>query len=116
MNRYILDPEDRIRVLPPHDGAEAALEVYSGRTVSFFDLSDIEAACISHGVTEAQGGDALRLVCTDALFGKKHELYVPTARADYPAFWDALRKAAPELTLGAEQTYVKETCNHDGKR
>ena len=26
MNRYILDPEDRIRVLPPHDGAEAALE------------------------------------------------------------------------------------------
>lgn len=28
MNRYILIPEDTIRVLPPEDGAEAAIEIF----------------------------------------------------------------------------------------
>ena len=35
MNRYILIPEDTIRVLPPEDGAEAAVEVFCSRTVIF---------------------------------------------------------------------------------
>lgn len=29
MNRYILIPEDTIRVLPPEDGAEAAIEIFA---------------------------------------------------------------------------------------
>ena len=37
MNRYILIPEDTIRVLPPEDGVEAAVEVFCSRTVIFFD-------------------------------------------------------------------------------
>ena len=32
MNRYILIPEDTIRVLPPEDGVEAAVEVFCSRT------------------------------------------------------------------------------------
>ena len=39
MNRYILIPEDTIRVLPPEDGVEAAVEVFCSRTVIFFDIS-----------------------------------------------------------------------------
>ena len=35
MNRYILIPEDTIRVLPPEDGVEAAVEVFCSRTVIF---------------------------------------------------------------------------------
>ena len=37
MNRYILIPEDTIRVLSPEDGVEAAVEVFCSRTVIFFD-------------------------------------------------------------------------------
>ena len=32
MNRYILIPEDTIRVLPPEDGVEAAVEGFCSRT------------------------------------------------------------------------------------
>ena len=35
MNRYILIPEDTIRVLPPEDGVEAAVEVFCSRTAFF---------------------------------------------------------------------------------
>ena len=42
MNRYILIPEDTIRVLPPEDGVEAAVEVFCSRTVIFFDISQIQ--------------------------------------------------------------------------
>ena len=46
MNRYILIPEDTIRVLPPEDGVEAAVEVFCSRTVIFFDISQIQDVCL----------------------------------------------------------------------
>ena len=39
MNRYILIPEDTVRVLPPEDGAEAAIEIFCSRTVIYFEIS-----------------------------------------------------------------------------
>ena len=48
MNRYILIPEDTIRVLPPEDGVEAAVEVFCSRTVIFFDISQIQDVCLMH--------------------------------------------------------------------
>ena len=50
MNRYILIPEDTIRVLPPEDGVEAAVEVFCSRTVIFFDISQIQDVCLMHNV------------------------------------------------------------------
>ena len=37
MNRYILIPEDTIRVLPPEDGVEAAVEVFCSRKMCIRD-------------------------------------------------------------------------------
>ena len=50
MNRYILIPEDTIRVLPPEDGVEAAVEVFCSRTVIFFDISQIQDVYLMHNV------------------------------------------------------------------
>ena len=41
MNRYILIPEDTIRVLPPEDGVEAAIEIFCSRTVIYFEIAQI---------------------------------------------------------------------------
>ena len=54
MNRYILIPEDTIRVLPPEDGVEAAVEVFCSRTVIFFDISQIQDVCPMHSVSRRQ--------------------------------------------------------------
>ena len=50
MNRYILIPEDSIRVLPPEDGAEAAIEIFCSRTVIYFDVSQVQDVCLMHNV------------------------------------------------------------------
>ena len=50
------------------------------------------------------------------LLGAKHEVYIPAEHPDYAAFTEELRRDAPELSLGEELQFVKETCNHDGKR
>lgn len=113
MNRYILEPEDSIRLLPPGNGDGGAVEVFCGRTMIFFELSRLEPLCLAHGV---QGGDAMRMVGTDALLGTKHELYIPADRADCAELLRALRRIAPELLSETEMTYVKETCDHTGKR
>ena len=33
MNRYVLIPEDTLRILPPEDRAGAAIEIFCSRTV-----------------------------------------------------------------------------------
>ena len=65
---------------------------------------------------QAKKCDALRFVCSDDLLGAKHEVYIPAEHPDYAAFTEELRRDAPELSLGEELQFVKETCNHDGKR
>ena len=109
MNRYILAPDDRIRCFLPETGGSAVIEVFCGRSVIYFDAAQIESAQTVHGTPYAgEKCDALRFVCSDDLLGAKHE--------DYAAFTEELRRDAPELSLGEELQFVKETCNHDGKR
>ena len=66
MNRYILIPEDTIRVLPPEDGVEAAVEVFCSRTVIFFDISQIQDVCLMHNVlSNRRRVDALCFTAAD---------------------------------------------------
>lgn len=113
MNRYILDAEDSIRLLPPENGEGGTVEVFCGRTIMFFELEAVEPLCLAHDVN---GGDAMRLAGTDALLGTKHELYIPTDRADCEVLLLALQRAAPGLLTGTEMTYVKESCDHKGPK
>ena len=60
MNRYILIPEDTIRVLPPEDGAEAAVEIFCSRPVIYFEIAQILDVCLMHNVLPKCGrADAL---------------------------------------------------------
>ena len=34
MNRYVLIPEDTLRILPPEDGAGAAIEIFCSRYIN----------------------------------------------------------------------------------
>ena len=62
MNRYILIPEDTIRVLPPEDGVEAAIEIFCSRTVIYFEIAQILDVCLMHNVlTKCGRADALLL-------------------------------------------------------
>lgn len=117
MNRYILAPYDHIRCFLPENDGSAVIEVFCGRTVIYFDAGQLEAVQTAHGVPYADGMcDALRFVCADELLGAVHEVYVPVKHPNHAAFAADLRRLAPELSLGAEMQFVKETCNHDGKR
>ena len=96
MNRYILIPEDTIRVLPPEDGVEAAIEIFCSRTVIYFE--------IAHCFTAA-----------DRLLGREQMVLVPTDRADYAAFLAGLRTYAPKtLDFSKEADYIPESCDHNG--
>ena len=114
MNRYILQPEDTITVLPPEDGAEAAVQVFCERTMIVFPVSGIREVCLQKNVEP--GLDALCLTAADGLFGKEYAVLVPTGRADYAAFLEALKRAAPGLDVAKETEYVPERCDHKGHR
>ena len=46
MNRYVLIPEDTLRILPAEDGAGAAIEIFCSRTVIYFEIaSSARSAC-----------------------------------------------------------------------
>lgn len=113
MNRYILDPDDAIRLLPPQAEESAQIEIVCGRTMIYFDAAALESICTAHGL---DGADALRFVGTDALLGAKHEVYVPSARPDYAAFRAALQEYAPPSLFTADMDYVRAQCDHKGPR
>lgn len=97
MNRYILIPEDTIRVLPPEDGVEAAVEVFCSRTVIFFDISQIQDVCLMHNVlSNRRRVDALCFTAADRLLEREQMVLVPTDRTDYAAFLTDFRTYAPE--------------------
>ena len=84
MNRYILIPEDTIRVLPPEDGVEAAIEIFCSRTVIYFEIAQILDVCLMHNVlTKCGRADALCFTAADRLLGREQMVLVPTDRADY---------------------------------
>lgn len=97
MNRYILIPEDTIRVLPPEDGVEAAIEIFCSRTVIYFEIAQILDVCLMHNVlTKCGRADALCFTAADRLLGREQMVLVPTDRADYAAFLAGLRTYAPK--------------------
>ena len=114
MNRYILIPEDTIRVLPPEDGVEAAVEVFCSRTVIFFDISQIQDVCLMHNVlSNRRRVDALCFTAADRLL--EQMVLVPTDRADFAAFLAGLRTYAPKtLDFSKEADYIPESCDHNG--
>ena len=116
MNRYILIPEDTIRVLPPEDGAEAAIEIFCSRTVIFFDISQIQDVCLMHNVlSNCRRVDALCFTAADRLLEREQMVLVPTDRADYTAFLAGLRTYAPKtLDFSKEAEYIPESCDHNG--
>ena len=112
MNRYVLQPEDTIAMLPSEDGAEAAVQVFCERTMIVFPVSGIREVCLQKNVEP--GLDALCLTAADGLFGKEYAISVPTEREDYSAFLTALQAAAPGLDDMKETEYVPERCDHKG--
>ena len=116
MNRYILIPEDTIRVLPPEDGVGAAVEVFCSRTVIFFDISQIQDVCLMHNVlSNRRRVDALCFTAADRLLEREQMVLVPTDRADYAAFLTDFRTYAPEtLDFSKEEDYLPESCDHNG--
>lgn len=113
MNRYILQPEDSIRLLPPESGEVGMIEVFCERTMIFFPLDTLAPLCLAHGV---EGGDAYRLLARDALLGAQHELYLPVAHSGCAPLLRALSAAAPALLTGEEMDYVKLSCDHRGSK
>ena len=112
MNRYILIPEDSIRILPPEDGAEAAIEIFCSRTVIYFEIAQLQDVLTNRGRV-----DALCFTAADRLLERGQMVLVPTDRADYAAFLAGLRAYAPEaLDFSREAEYIPESCDHNGHR
>ena len=117
MNRYILQPEDSVELLPPEDGAGAAIRVFCERTMIFFDVSALESVCVLKNSRVSGGADDFYCFRgPDALLAERHEVLLPVSRPDAAAFWDALRRAVPELDCDAEEPFAPETCDHTGRR
>lgn len=116
MNRYILIPEDAIRVLTPEDGAEAAIEIFCSRTVIYFEIAQIQTVCLMHNVpTKCGRTDALCFTAADRLLEREQMVLVPTDRTDYAAFLTGFRAYAPKtLDFSREADYVPESCDHNG--
>lgn len=116
MNRYILIPEDTLRVLPPEDGAGAAIEIFCSRTVIYFEISALRSVCLMHGVLSGgKRGDALCFTAADRLLEREQMVLIPTDRVDYACFLAELRKYAPEtLDFSSEAQYIPESCDHNG--
>jgi len=117
MNRYILQPEDEIGVLPPEEG-ESVIRVFCERTMVFFAVSQLESVTRQENVRTAFGPQTcLCFAGPDALLGERHEVFVPVSRPDYPAFERELRACAPAaIDFGAGAVFVPEACDHTGRR
>ena len=109
MNRYILIPEDTIRVLPPEDGVEAAVEIFCSRTVIYFEIAQVRDVCLMHNVlTKCGRADALCFTAADRLLEREQMVLVPT-------FLAGLRTYAPKtLDFSKEADYIPESCDHNG--
>ena len=116
MNRYILIPEDTIRILPPDDDAGAAVEIFCSRTVIYFELSDIRSVCLMHHVlADRVFVDALCFTAPDRLLAQEQMVLIPANRPDYDAFLSDFKQYLPKtLDLSREEHYIPESCDHNG--
>lgn len=116
MNRYLLQPEDELRVLFAQNGAEAAVQIFCGRSMIFFPVSAITDLRLQKQIFEDGACfDALSFTAEDTLLRQAQTVLIPVIREDYEAFYAALRKAAPTLPEPVETAYQPERCHHDGK-
>lgn len=114
MNKYILDPADQIRVLPPRGDEGALIELLCERTVIYFDLSQLEALCRMEQVPSENGScTALCFRGPDILLGKKHQVCVPENRNDFQNFQTELFRYLTEKDLPTE-AYIKDSCDQTG--
>ena len=116
MNRYVLIPEDTLRILPPEDGAGAAIEIFCSRTVIYFEIAQLREVCLLHHVrADRELVDALCFTAADRLLECEQMVLIPTDRTDYMAFLEALRAYAPKsLDFSKEADYIPESCDHNG--
>ena len=72
MNRYVLIPEDTLRILPPEDGAGAAIEIFCSRTVIYFEIAQLREVCLLHHVrADRELVDALCFTAADRLSSRR---------------------------------------------
>lgn len=81
MNRYVLIPEDTLRILPPEDGAGAAIEIFCSRTVIYFEIAQLREVCLLHHVrADRELVDALCFTAADRLLEQPQKVLIPTNR------------------------------------
>ena len=116
MNRYVLIPEDTLRILPPEDGAGAAIEIFCSRTVIYFEIAQLREVCLLHHVrADRELVDALCFTAADRLLEQPQKVLIPTNRPDYAAFLADLRHyAPPTLDFSKEADDIAPSCDHNG--
>ena len=87
MNRYVLIPEDTLRILPPEDGAGAAIEIFCSRTVIYFEIAQLREVCLLHHVrADRELVDALCFTAADRLLEQPQKVLIPTNRRQRSIF------------------------------
>ena len=115
MNRYILIPEDTIRVLPPEDGAEAAIEIFCSRTVIYFEIAQMRDVCLMHNVlTKCGRADALCFTAADRLLEREQMVLVPTDRAIMRRFWPDSGHMRRKRGFFQRGRLYPGSCDHNG--
>lgn len=109
MLRYIIDPEDELRL----DGG--VIGIFSGARMMTFDVRDVRAAdTVRQMPVDKTRQDALRFVAVDALLGREYEVFVPERHRDFAAFSAALTAARPELNAAQEGVFTPPACDGNG--
>ena len=116
MDRYVRIPEDTHRILPPEDGAGAAIEIFCSRTVVYFEIAQLREVCLLHHVrADRELVDALCFTAADRLLEQPQKVLIPTNRPDYAAFLADLRHyAPPTLDFSKEADDIAPSCDHNG--
>ena len=109
MLRYIIDPEDELRL------ADGVILIFSGARMMTFEVSQVRAAdTVRKMPVDRTVQDALRLVAEDSLLGRTYELFVPEHHRDFSAFSAALTAARPDLNTAQEVKFTPPACDGNG--
>ena len=109
MLRYILDPEDELRL------SDGVILVFSGARMMTFEVSQVrEADTVRKMPVDRTVQDALRLVAADSLLGRTYELFVPERHRDFAAFSAALTAARPDLNAARAGKFTPPACDGNG--
>ena len=101
MLRYIMDPEDELRL------ADGVILVFSGARMMTFEVGSVREA------------DTVRKMpvdktVQDALLERTYELFVPEQHRDFASFSAALTAARPDLNAAQEGKFTPPACDQNG--